>query len=777
MKQFQNLNFLNQLKNIKKKLKNFIEKSKNLNISYKELSEIINQNYENSPIWAIFEKPNFQILKNEFEQLNQQKNFLSKELNPILIELSPILIEEDILKIKEILNLFESDKSINEIKKSIQNLKIKEEIIQNFYKMKQTQIFQNIYWNEYQQSLINEKKKISFEDLQNKIKQIQDDLIKKTKLISNQKMKIKQFENLFLKIIENEKTKELLEKEIELLFEISNIPKDKIKQICSPILKYQEDRKNYSKIPYWFILFVPLFKYENEFYSNFFNPNLKNEKEMKDLSKINEIFQEIYKFIGSTLNKKYNFELLPQSIQILQKLENDKEFKEIFDKINNNNLKQTKEYLQNLREEFKEYLYNEKLFKSFNDIFEIIIKIYQKINPSQEKLEKIFTKIEELILLQKEKETEEERNFTKQIDNLFSEFINNNNNNNIQFTFSIFSKEQIFSIIKEFHFENKNKNKNKNNNSLSLLKSFKPNLKNEEFKNFKIQISQIKIDSNFFKTFINELEKLIPIKNSIKQRIIKIDENILEKSNSQFNQIFENQNQNQNQKFFFYKLEKEKEIYEIVTTLYLGYCNHFPLKENILFCDSNSTKNDINNFFNIYQIYNEKYENIPKNKYLFSILHSHKLSQECLKVLTEKIQNISFTIHFPLIIFFYEEKIGNFRIVNQFPKCLITNKIKIISKKKISQIYKKYHKLYPKIQLFTSKISGMGKTYQIHKKFNEEYQKENYLYFNIILSKEISNDFIKDKEKEKKFFHIELPFSPRIRNFRFYLGIYNVEFI
>ncbi|KAJ5077419.1 hypothetical protein M0811_05942 [Anaeramoeba ignava] len=199
--------FLKSIKKYQKEIENFIEKSKNLKFSYKEISEIINQNYENSAIWAIFEKPNFQILKKEFEQLNQQKNFLSKELNPILIELSPILIEEDILKIKEILNLFESDKSINEIKKSIQNLKIKEEIIQNFYKMKQTQIFQNIYWNEYQQSLINEKKKISFEDLQNKIKQIQDDLIKKTKLISNQKMKIKEFENLFLKIIENEKKK------------------------------------------------------------------------------------------------------------------------------------------------------------------------------------------------------------------------------------------------------------------------------------------------------------------------------------------------------------------------------------------------------------------------------------------------------------------------------------------------------------------------------------------------------------------------------------------
>ncbi|KAJ5077418.1 hypothetical protein M0811_05941 [Anaeramoeba ignava] len=359
------------------------------------------------------------------------------------------------------------------------------------------------------------------------------------------------------------------------------------------------------------------------------------------------------------------------------------------------------------------------------------------------KISQIFQEIFKFI--GKEKETEEERNFIKQLDDLFSEFINNNNN--IQFTFSIFSKEQIFSIIKESQF------KNKNNNSLSLLKSFKPNLKNEEFENFKTQISQIKIDSNFFKTFINELEKLIPIKNSIKQRIIKIDENILKKSNSQFNQIFDNQNQNQNQKFFFYKLEKEKEIYEIVTSLYLGYSNHFPLKENILFCDSNSTKNDINNFFNIYQIYNEKYENIPKNKYLFSILHSHKLSQECLK------------------------KIGNFRIVNQFPKCLITNKIKIISKKKITQIYQKYHKLYPKIQLFTSKISGMGKTYQIHKKFNEEYQKENYLYFNIILSKEISNDFIKDKEKEKKFFILNYLFHLVLETFRFYLGIYNVEFI
>ncbi|KAJ5080765.1 e3 ubiquitin-protein ligase rnf213 [Anaeramoeba ignava] len=64
----------------------------------------------------------------------------------------------------------------------------------------------------------------------------------------------------------------------------------------------------------------------------------------------------------------------------------------------------------------------------------------------------------------------------------------------------------------------------------------------------------------------------------------------------------------------------------------------------------------------------------------------------------------------------------------------------------------------------------MGKTYQIHKKFNEEYQKENYLYFNIILSKEISNDFIKDKEKEKKFFHIELPFSPKLETLDFIWG-------
>eukprot|EP01156_Anaeramoeba_ignava_P019457 Anaeramoba_ignava/a96197_9.p1 GENE.a96197_9~~a96197_9.p1 ORF type:complete len:417 (+),score=140.77 a96197_9:3-1253(+) len=74
----------------------------------------------------------------------------------------------------------------------------------------------------------------------------------------------------------------------------------------------------------------------------------------------------------------------------------------------------------------------------------------------------------------------------------------------------------------------------------------------------------------------------------------------------------------------------------------------------------------------------------------------------------------------------------------------------------------------------------MGKTYQIRKIFFENYESNSSYYFNIVLSKGTSSEFIeqfylildesKAEKEEKKFLHIELPFSPELETLDFIWG-------
>ncbi|KAJ5066619.1 e3 ubiquitin-protein ligase rnf213 [Anaeramoeba ignava] len=219
--------------------------------------------------------------------------------------------------------------------------------------------------------------------------------------------------------------------------------------------------------------------------------------------------------------------------------------------------------------------------------------------------------------------------------------------------------------------------------------------------------------------------------------------------------------------------------------LYFGYCNHLPLKENVLICNSkNTNQSDIENFFNIYKFYNQEKPKINHKKHLFSILHVQKLSQLCSNFLIQKIQQISFETHFPLIIFFYQK--DNYQIpniVSHFPNFLISEKIESIPEEDLKSIFKNHFKNYKRIKLFTSKIPGMGKTHQIRKYFYEKYnqdqnQENKAIYLYIKISKGTKSEIIQEInqilnknsinfQNKIKFLHIDLTFSPILETLDF----------
>ncbi|KAJ5077185.1 e3 ubiquitin-protein ligase rnf213 [Anaeramoeba ignava] len=354
------------------------------------------------------------------------------------------------------------------------------------------------------------------------------------------------------------------------------------------------------------------------------------------------------------------------------------------------------------------------------------------------------------------------------------------------FQISFFSQEQFSSIIEGYF----SKKKEDESNSLSLLSSFYPNFNPKKFGKLFTSSSKKETNLTKLKNFTQNISKL-SIKDSIKKRTkeisipsAKIIKKDMPKKNKKITQILEGNKEIQPLNISFCKIPKEKKVYKIVTSLYFVYCNHFPLKENVLICNQENTMiNDIEKFFSIYQIYNQNYEeNDDKQKYIFTIIHSHKLNPECLNFLNKKIQEISYKIHFPLVIFYYENYIGSFRIINHFQKSLISYKDFVIPQNFIDHIIFKT-KLHENLQIFSSDFPGMGKSYQIYKKFidlkknSKENSKKNskknlkkkFSYHNFVISNGTTKEFIdtiysiiNSHKNHFKFIHIELPFSIKL---------------
>eukprot|EP01156_Anaeramoeba_ignava_P010794 Anaeramoba_ignava/a480836_26.p1 GENE.a480836_26~~a480836_26.p1 ORF type:complete len:711 (-),score=211.35 a480836_26:21-1901(-) len=351
------------------------------------------------------------------------------------------------------------------------------------------------------------------------------------------------------------------------------------------------------------------------------------------------------------------------------------------------------------------------------------------------------------------------------------------------FLVSVFSQEQFNKILEEMFVQEYT-----NNNPKQMeffLRSFFPNLKKERIDSFNQSMNNLKPD--FLIDFAQKMEHHFPIQESIQERIFPIqlsNGEIPKETADQFNSIFYNNNTKKQAPLIqFYKFVQKIEVYEVVTSLYLGYCNHFPLKETVLICDpKNTTKQDIERYFVVYQIYNQtqsllnifnKSPDLPQiPKYFFSILNPQNLSQKCMNQLLYQLKNMNNFNKFPLVIFFCSQNETEFPLLQHFPNSVIQSEIPIFAQKQMEAALKsKNSNFYNQTTLFTSHFSGMGKSFQIHRDFYEKETKTNDIFYCNIKIKEETTTEIIDKiysflqninfQAVFRYLHIELPYEPK----------------
>ncbi|KAJ5068391.1 hypothetical protein M0811_12249 [Anaeramoeba ignava] len=338
---------------------------------------------------------------------------------------------------------------------------------------------------------------------------------------------------------------------------------------------------------------------------------------------------------------------------------------------------------------------------------------------------------------------------------------------------SFFSQEQFFSILHHFYL------KQEIEEIIPLLHLFNPKLETEKLKELSLINEENIVD------FTSKLLQLFPIQNSIQNRLIcirKKPQNYQEKQEqlkNQFNEILEKREGTIiDPKIYIYRFNDEEQIYDITTTLYLCYFEHFPLKENVLICSKKTKERDILNFLSIYKIYNtdqtishifsnEKEKN-PRN-FLFTILYPQELKTSINNFLIEQIQRINYKTKFPLVLLCSGDLYQVINLIHAFKDGEIKEKLEILERKGIQEIFENNYPNYSNYQTFTSKISGLGKTYQIRNIFIK--QKEmGKKYFYISLKNGTKTETIKKiqdiyqkeyfkKTTKKYYFHIEFPFS------------------
>ncbi|KAJ5069383.1 hypothetical protein M0811_11554 [Anaeramoeba ignava] len=281
---------------------------------------------------------------------------------------------------------------------------------------------------------------------------------------------------------------------------------------------------------------------------------------------------------------------------------------------------------------------------------------------------------------------------------------------------------------------------------------------------------------DFSKSFFQKIEKGFSLK-FIQDSIFKINLSIIEKNRNlqkiQFKlkkQIDEKRDGSiRNPKIFIIKITEKSKILNYVTMIYYLYSKSFPLREQILICNSNTKPEDIINFFSIYKYYNEIQENNGSFSLLFSIIHADRLSQKCQNILISETNSIDFFTKIPMIIFeFYQKQEKTF-----LSSLLQEGKLNIDFEDEINKNLKQIIKcspIYHQIHVFYSNFTGEGKSFQIRKFcFDFKRKTNNYKYQIIQLNKGTISEMIsklnqitnqlkeKEKEKETIFIHIEFP--------------------
>ncbi|KAJ5068829.1 hypothetical protein M0811_12135 [Anaeramoeba ignava] len=188
---------------------------------------------------------------------------------------------------------------------------------------------------------------------------------------------------------------------------------------------------------------------------------------------------------------------------------------------------------------------------------------------------------------------------------------------------------------------------------------------------------------------------------------------------------------NEKQPIFVIQIEEEVKIYEFITILYIKYTGNFPKKEQILFCNKNTSEDDIFRFIKLFE------KNTNETKKYSSIFQSNLNQKE----------------------------IENTFDLNENEKEKEENKREII----VEKLKKTFPKRYENMKVFISKFSSTGKTFQIRKhlfEINEkkENEKEKYEYCYINVKEEEPQKLIEElinydnNNNNKKCFHLDLSY-------------------
>ncbi|KAJ5070593.1 defective chorion-1 protein [Anaeramoeba ignava] len=323
----------------------------------------------------------------------------------------------------------------------------------------------------------------------------------------------------------------------------------------------------------------------------------------------------------------------------------------------------------------------------------------------------------------------------------------------------------------------------------NALKSKKSNKK--EIEKIRQSLDLLEIDENFkwkkdrndeSKDFRSFKRKLADIQTRKKQS----------KSQNELQKLFSTNWPPQNQEpIFVIQIQKEMEIYEFLTTLYLKYTKKFPTKEQILFCNKNTTEDDISRFIILFK----KSQTLIDDQ-LFSIIFPHKLSKKLQKILISKLKTTrrhnSQTKQKSIMLFSLENSNETRNYFSSFFTSLkqdqIQNEFKLEKAKKknkddqetkiskqIKFIQKEWEEEFPersdKMKVFISKLAGSGKTFQIKKELFEinsktKNQENPYKYCHIDILKDdpksLIQKLIEEEQKSpnsRKCFHFDLAYS------------------
>ncbi|KAJ5068534.1 hypothetical protein M0811_02467 [Anaeramoeba ignava] len=472
-------------------------------------------------------------------------------------------------------------------------------------------------------------------------------------------------------------------------------------------------------------------------------------------------FTDFYSFF-------HDFDFNQNSIQP----QNIKKNKSKKNKDNNQNIKKNKENKENDKEQIEDFLDS---FKYIEKCTELLSKLTSN---SHFKYKNYSYKIP---VNKSKKYKQDLNNFQIKLEQDLAEWKKTVNEIFVGFPFlSFFSQEQILGflhMIQSFFDKQQNSsnllNSNEKEDFIQILKLYSKSLTVEIIET---EIKKTQNTNSEFKEYAKILNDILQ-KHFDPNRTIKIEDDTLfenhiyKEANKELNKQFNKKSGKvTDPKIFVHSSKNELNVYDIVCTFYYIFSRKFPLREQVLICNEETSEGDISQFLKVYEFYNLD-RNIQTNQNthssLFSIVHANRLSKKKANFLISSIHSISFDTQFPLVIFCSGSDYLTKNLLYVFSTGEIQNTdIEPIQNNEL----KKFMKINPfsqRMKVFTSKLAGFGKTFRIRQVCYKENPSSNYHH--IVVTSEKKSEIIKqiiDKlaNHEKKdiiYFHIEFPYSPK----------------